>query len=144
MPTRQSREGVPTMPELVKLTLIAMVILLLKHTVADFFLQTGFQHRNKGRYGHPGGILHAVIHVLLSLPVFLLLPVDLDLMATILLAEFLVHYHIDWTKERVTKGFGWTPTQAAFWHALGVDQLLHGLTYVIMVAVLMSHAPIAL
>ena len=59
-----------------------------------------------------------------------------DAARDIALGEFAVHYHIDWTKEHVTKGNGLTPQTAGFWHALGIDQLLHGLTYLIIVAAL--------
>ncbi|MEM8627419.1 MAG: DUF3307 domain-containing protein, partial [Pseudomonadota bacterium] len=62
------------MPELVKLALIALVVLFLKHMLADFFFQTRYQHQNKGIYGHPGGLLHAGIHTVMSLPVFVVLP----------------------------------------------------------------------
>jgi len=128
------------MPELAQLQLLALTTLLVKHTVADFFLQTRFQHANKSRYLHPGGLLHAFIHVLLTLPVFAVFPVAPELAIALLSAEFVVHYHVDFVKARVTEGQGWTPTQAAFWHAFGLDQLAHGLTYVVMLAVLTMNA----
>jgi len=36
----------------------------------------------------------------------------------------------------VTKRNGLTPQTPGFWHALGVDQLLHGLTYLAIVGLL--------
>jgi hypothetical protein len=48
----------------------ALAYLLVKHAAADFFLQTAFQWRNKGDYGHPGGIVNVAIHAALTLPVF--------------------------------------------------------------------------
>lgn len=134
------------MPELAHLILLAMTVLLVKHTIADFFLQNGFQHANKGRYAHPGGLLHAAIHVALTLPVFVILPASPELMIVILAGEFLLHYHVDWLKARITKGRGWLPTQAVFWYAFGTDQLIHLLTYVTIVAILAQHqiAPLEL
>ncbi len=126
------------MPMMVKLALIALVVLLLKHMLADFFFQTRFQHQNKGKYGHPGGLLHAGIHTILTTPVFVVLPVDLSLAQLVLIGEFLIHYHIDWTKEKVVRSAGWTTTTNQFWQAIGVDQFLHGLTYVVIVAVLVA------
>lgn len=126
------------MSEAATLTLAAITVLLVKHTIADFFLQNAYQHRNKGRYGHPGGLLHAFIHVGLTTPVFLVITPSQTLAGVILAGEFVIHYHIDWTKENVTAWNGWTPAQAAFWRALGVDQLMHGLTYVAIVWVLLA------
>lgn len=110
---------------------------MLKHAAADFFLQTPFQYCNKGIYGHPGGFLHAGIHVALTPLVYLLIaPASLLLAASIALGEFVVHYHIDWAKEQITRRAGYTPQTPRFWHALGIDQLLHGLTYLVIVGVL--------
>ncbi len=119
------------------LVLAAIAVLMAKHALADFYLQTPYQYLNKGIYGHPGGLLHAGIHVALTPLVYLLLaPVSLLVAAAIALGEFTVHYHIDWLKERATHRNGFTTQDPGFWHALGIDQLLHGLTYVAIVAVL--------
>lgn len=129
------------MPELVLLALAAVAVLMLKHAVADFFLQTRYQYCNKGIYGHPGGIIHAGIHVALTPLVYLVLaPASLALAAAIAAAEFLAHYHIDWLKERIVRGGGWTAQDAPFWYALGTDQYVHGLTYLLIVWVLIAYA----
>ena len=125
------------MPQAAFIVLAAVAVLMLKHTAADFFLQTPYQYCNKGIYGHPGGLLHAGIHIALTPLVYLVIaPASILLAIGIALGEFVLHYHIDWTKERVTKGNGLTPQTAGYWHALGVDQLLHGFTYVAIVAAL--------
>lgn len=113
------------------LVLFAIGYLLLKHAIADFFLQTPYQWKNKGRYGHPGGLLHAAIHVALTAPVFLILPpVTREVGAALLAGEFVLHYHIDWLKERTLKAHGWTTANSAYWRTTGIDQLAHNLTYV--------------
>ena len=62
--------------------------------------------------------------ILIGYLVFLIIaPVSALAGAFIVAGEFVVHYHVDWTKERVTKGNGLTPQTPGFWHALGV--LLH-------------------
>ena len=58
----------------VRIVLIAMSYLLIKHCAADFLLQTENQRRTKGDYGAMGGITHAATHILLTAPVFLILP----------------------------------------------------------------------
>jgi hypothetical protein len=61
------------MPELALLVLAAVAVLLVKHAVADFYLQTPYQYLNKGIYGHPGGLLHSGIHVALTPLVYLVI-----------------------------------------------------------------------
>jgi Protein of unknown function (DUF3307) len=127
------------MPQAALLILAAVAVLMLKHAIADFYLQTPYQYLNKGIYGHPGGLIHAGIHVALTPLVYLvLLPSSLLMVGAMALGEFLLHYHIDWAKEQITRRNGWTPQNPGFWHALGTDQLLHGLTYLAIVAVLIA------
>ena len=129
----------PAMPELAILLLAAVAILLVKHMVADFYLQTAFQYLNKGTYGHPGGLLHAAIHVALTPLVYLVLaPASLLLALGIAVGEFAIHYHTDWLKDQLTHRNGWTPSDRGFWHALGADQLVHGLTYLAIVGALVA------
>jgi hypothetical protein len=129
------------MPKLVLLALAAVALLMFKHAVADFYLQTPYQYLNKGKYGHPGGLIHAGIHAALTPLVYLvLLPGSLLIAAGLVLGEFVVHYHIDWLKEQVTHRNGWTTSDRGFWYALGTDQLVHGLTYLLIVAVLVMVA----
>jgi hypothetical protein len=129
------------MSEITLLALAAVAVLMFKHAVADFYLQTGYQFLNKGTYGHPGGLIHAGIHVALPPLVYLVLvPGSLLVAGAIALGEFALHYHIDWAKEQITRRNGWTAQSPGFWHALGTDQLIHGLTYLAIVAVLIATA----
>ena len=125
------------MPDLALLALAAVAVLMVKHAVADFYLQTPYQYLNKGTYGHPGGLLHSAIHVALTPLVYLVLvPGSLLIAGTIALGEFVAHYHIDWLKEQIVRRNGMTMQDPGFWHALGTDQLVHGLTYLVIVAAL--------
>ncbi|HEX5931247.1 MAG TPA: DUF3307 domain-containing protein [Methyloceanibacter sp.] len=130
------------MPDLALVALAAVAVLLVKHAVADFYLQTPYQYLNKGIYGHPGGLLHSGIHVALTPLVYLVLvPGSLLVAGAIAVSEFLLHYHIDWLKEQVIQRNGLTAQDPGFWHALGTDQLIHGLTYLAIVAALLATAP---
>ena len=44
------------------IALVAVAVLMFKHAVADFYLQSTYQYMNKGHYG----MLHGAIHVALS------------------------------------------------------------------------------
>ena len=128
------------MPQLALIALVAVAVLMFKHAVADFYLQSTYQYMNKGHYGHPGGMLHSAIHVALTPLVYLVIAPSLLLALGIAASEFLLHYHIDWLKEQITHRNGWTAQDRCFWFALGTDQLVHGLTYLIIVAVLIAYA----
>jgi len=129
------------MSQLALLILVAVAILMLKHAVADFYLQSAFQYSNKGHYGHPGGLMHSAIHVALTPLVYLVIaPASLVLAAGIAIGEFVLHYHVDWLKERLVHRNDWTPQTRYFWYALGTDQLVHGLSYLVIVGVLVAFA----
>ncbi len=113
------------------MVLLAMAYLLVKHAAADFIMQTETQRREKGHYGATGGLTHSLTHIVLTAPVFAFLPgTTPGIMAALLAAEFVLHYHIDWAKEQIVRRNDWTSRDTPFWWALGIDQLLHGLTYV--------------
>jgi hypothetical protein len=113
-----------------------LLILQLKHFVADFLLQTPYQFMNKGTYGHPGGIIHAGIHSLGSVLAFLVVTPRFALGLAIVVGEFIAHYHIDWLKENTVKRQQWVFPQAEFWWTFGADQVLHQLTYLAIAAAL--------
>lgn len=116
------------------LILTAMAMLLVKHALADFLLQTAHQRTTKGIYGALGGLTHSATHIALTAPILLLFPAMTPLRASsILAAEFVLHYHLDWLKEQAVRRNAWTSHDTYFWWALGLDQLMHGLTYVAIV-----------
>lgn len=107
-----------------------MVLFILKHLVFDWLYQPPFMYKNKGIYGHVGGILHSLIHGVSTFTIALFFT-DLH---TALLTGFIdgvIHYHIDWAKININKVKCWTPTNSEnFWKLVGIDQTLHSLTYV--------------
>ena len=116
-----------------------------KHFLFDFVFQSAWQIRNKGRYGHPGGLVHAGLHALGTLAVGLVAAFfgALSLLAAVLMAvaELLVHYHIDWAKSQISRRLSLTPDRRGFWIALGVDQAAHQATYFGLVAAVILMSP---
>ncbi len=128
------------MSDLTCAILMGFVVLSVKHTIGDYFLQTSYQYLNKGKYGHPGGLLHSTLQALLTLPVFLVLPPSsAGLGIAIICGEFVVHYHLDWAKEQLVKRYELTQTDQRFWYLFGLDQLGHMLTYVAIIAILITY-----
>lgn len=129
--------------------LTAGLLLALKHFVCDGPLQTPYQYRNKGSFGHPGGILHSGLHALATVLIFL--PLD---MAWLGCVDFVVHYLVDLLKVKATARFKWSRygsfmggpaddkstegvliTSDWYFYALMLDQCLHFATYVVFLAV---------
>jgi hypothetical protein len=115
--------------------LAALAYLISKHFVCDFPLQSDYQLQKKGIYGHPAGLLHASIHSVGTVPVFMVLNTPPAIATALIAAEWLVHYHCDWIKEQVLTRFQWTPRDRGYWTALGADQMVHYLTYIGIVAI---------
>ena len=109
-----------------------------KHLVIDFYWQPPYEWQNKGTYGHWGGIRHSLKHVFGSIfalgLMFSILGLDIGLTTalTINLIEFMSHYHVDYWKMNT----GAQAHEERFWHYLGLDQYLHQVTYLIMVAII--------
>ena len=126
------------MSQALALTLWALLALELKHFLCDFVLQTEYQVRTKGIYGHLGGFLHAGIHIVGTIPALLIFHAALQPAAIILIAEFAIHYHTDWTKARIDHIAKWPTTDQRYWILFGLDQLIHQLTYLGIVYVLVT------
>jgi len=118
--------------------LFVLLALQFKHCLGDFIFQTKFMVENKGKYGHLGGLYHSGIHAILSL---LVLSIAFGFSKNILMLcalEFVVHYHIDWGKYKITSKSNWTSKDSQFWWAVGIDQFLHQLTYIIMLLIVLK------
>jgi hypothetical protein len=122
----------------VQTVLTVLLVLEIKHFIFDYPLQTPYQLRNKVTYGHAGGLLHAGLHVLGTSAIFLVVRPSLGVGLAILAGEFLVHYHLDWAKGQLTMRSGLTVKDGPYWWAIGVDQLLHQVTYLAIAAILMA------
>lgn len=107
--------------------------LLTKHFIVDFPLQPRWMYANKGTFGHPGGVAHALLHgAVTGLIVSLISPVAALWIGP---AEAVAHYFIDWAKMNLNAKMGWGPlTSEKFWWLLGLDQWLHGMCYLAIIA----------
>lgn len=116
--------------------LLLLSLFAIKHWLIDFVFQTQEEIKHKGTYLDYRGIIHSIKH---GIATFILIKVaGLDFAEAWMIGslDFLVHYHIDWAKMQLSQGL--TVTNRAFWVWLGLDQLLHTLTYIGIVAILIS------
>ncbi len=123
------------MTDLVLSVLILLILLQVKHMFADYFLQTPKMLEGRGAYIHMGRAQHAGVHALFSVACLLIVGTAPAVLVALVVAEWVVHFHIDWGKASYSGKRGHTPQDAAFWRAAGFDQLLHQLTYLAMAAV---------
>ena len=120
------------------LALLSLTLFQLKHFACDFALQTARQIEAKSYYGRLGGLEHAGLHAITSIPPLFVLTRSITVIAIVVFCEFIVHYHIDFTKARIDKSQGFAETSRAYWIVFGIDQLAHQMTYLVIVAVLLA------
>jgi hypothetical protein len=112
-----------------------LVLLQIKHWYVDFVNQSMEEVHSKGIYGDAAGIAHSAkqgIGTMLAV----LCVTGLDYIAfagVIAFIDFALHYHIDWAKININKRKNYTVETPEFWMWLGLDQLLHQLTYLFII-----------
>jgi len=125
--------------------LVLMMALIAKHFVADALLQFPYQYLNKGKFLHPGGLLHAGIHGVLTAYCFMTYsPSVILLVASI---DTVLHYFIDYAKMNLSAFFKWSEYvdedgksflkiyDNNFFVVLILDQCLHMMTYVLLIGI---------
>ena len=124
---------------MVGLFLLLFIGLELKHFIADYFLQPGWMLSGKGDFRQAGGYAHAGVHAALTAVVLVLVGTPLPWLAGIVVAEFVVHYLLDYSKIVYSRGVHVDTQPRRFWSLHGLDQITHQLTYAaIIYAVLVS------
>ena len=113
--------------------IILLALFGIKHFLADFLWQFPYMVADKGHYGAPGGLTHAGLHGILTFFVVIgfVRPEDA---VTIALIDLAVHYHIDWAKTNLNQGL--TAQDHRYWIWFGLDQTLHYLTYIAIIAII--------
>jgi hypothetical protein len=123
---------------------------IFKHFAVDFLLQNRFpwMWMNKGKFLHPGGLVHAGSHVVVTGLMFWWTGAQVAeafpylapafawgaLTVKLLILEFVSHYLMDYAKIKIGEQTGWKPhTSPYYWDLLGFDQLVHYLTYWVMI-----------
>jgi hypothetical protein len=107
---------------------ILLALFGIKHFIADFLMQFDYMLREKGIYGATGGVHHSLVHASWTFLILVFFSSDVNTIIALSFADFVLHYHIDYFKQKLNKGL--TAADRMFWIWLGLDQALHYLTYV--------------
>jgi len=128
--------------------LLIMTTLIVKHFVADALLQFPYQYLNKGKFLHPGGLLHAGIHGILTAYCFMTYSPEVILIVASI--DTVLHYFIDYAKMNISAIFKWSEYDAEdgksflkiydnnFFIILILDQCLHMMTYVLLIGIALA------
>lgn len=116
--------------------LLALTLFAIKHWLIDFVFQTQQEIEYKGTYLDFRGMMHGIKHGLATAIIMMFAGLEVSEALMIGSLDFLIHYHIDWAKMKLSQGID--TTKQIFWVWFGLDQLLHTLTYIGIVAILIS------
>jgi hypothetical protein len=111
---------------------ILLALFGIKHFVADYVMQFDYMLREKGIYGAVGGVHHALVHASWTFLILVFFCDNADVIIALAFADFVLHYHIDWLKQQLTRNL--TSADRMFWVWMGLDQALHYLTYIGIIA----------
>ena len=112
-------------------SIIVLTGLMIKHTIADYFMQYSWMIKDKATYGAWGGVAHAKLHGLFTFIILLLYvnPLTAFLFGAL---DSIIHYHIDYVKSNAWKTKKLTSNDQMYWVIHGVDQFAHFLTYMLI------------
>jgi hypothetical protein len=114
---------------------ILLALFGIKHFIADFLMQYDYMLREKGIYGATGGVHHALVHASFTFLILVFFCNNANVILSLAFLDFVSHYHIDYFKQQLNRGL--TPKDRNFWIWLGLDQALHYLTYIAIIAIVL-------
>ncbi len=115
-----------------------MLVLAVKHVVADFFLQTNWMALGKDQ--KTGWLVpltvHCAIHGVIATALILAVQPKLWFLG---LADFVIHFIVDRSKGLCVNTFNVTQQSPWFWWLIGIDQALHHLTNFALAVLLVAN-----
>ncbi len=110
-----------------------------KHFAADYLLQFPWMIREKGSLAKIGGYAHAGIHAVGSVLVLWLLGLGWGAVLALAVAEFVIHYALDFGKAHYGDHVSPMESPRLFWAFNGLDQFFHHTTYILMTYVIVTY-----
>jgi hypothetical protein len=109
-----------------------LALLQIKHWYIDFVNQTEEEVKHKGIYLDWLGVKHSLKHGF-GTAVIVLSVTNFNIALAMGALDFILHYHIDWTKMNYGSRDITTPQ---FWNHLGLDQMAHQFCYLFIIFIL--------
>ena len=113
--------------------LFLLLLFQIKHWYADFKIQTYMQTVKKGVWLDPVGMSHTWDHTKATAVVlaifYLVHPLSLLAILTVILLEGPYHYIVDYTKVKYGSKDN---TKPLFWNQFGLDQMAHQVSYLVI------------
>jgi len=109
---------------------LLLALLFVKHFLFDFYWQTPYMLRKSAEKGWRLPLtLHVTTHAAATFFILLFF-MDLPTALVIAVSEFIIHWSIDYWKAQKAKA---EFNSRAFWNYLGLDQMFHNLTYLLII-----------
>ena len=112
--------------------------LVVKHCIIDLGLQSQLlankTHKKVFYFGCHEHYIHHAIGTFVALYFF----TDISMVLLASVIDYLAHWHIDFAKHNINNWLGYTRKDKLFWWVAVVDQLLHFLTYYLLVLYVIS------
>ena len=105
-----------------------IILLMIKHAVADLYIQTVRPPCDKTDYLSKGLHWHAFDHGILTLLVLIHF-VEWDMAIALAVADYFIHLHIDFFKSTICKRINISRQDTTYWKIQTFDQIAHYLTY---------------
>ena len=116
---------------MIEAALYLLVLFQLKHWYIDFVDQSIDEVHSKGNYGEWLGIRHSLKHGIgTAVCVWAVVGAPYIVFALLIgFIDMVIHYHTDWAKMNWGNRDIQTPQ---FWNHLGLDQMVHQITYIVL------------
>lgn len=108
------------------------ILLLLKHTVCDLFLQSTRPPSNKANLFSWGLHRHCIDHAVATL-IILLFFIDIKYALLLSMFDYTTHCIIDWLKHIILNKYKVIKNGKMFWGLQTIDQALHYTNYFVIV-----------
>ena len=120
-----------------KMSTLLLFLLLVKHSICDLALQSRFvnEQGDKKNLTDLKGYLHAGDHAIGTFIVALLFVGILPALS-IAIADFVLHFIIDYAKRRYTLAKNIKQSNSKFWYIQSIDQIAHYSCYFVYVIIL--------
>ncbi len=113
-----------------------LLALMMKHAVADLFVQSFRPPGNKGVLISKSNLLHSGDHSIGTFVVIALFGYSFQVALLMAIVDLALHYIIDMSKTKFIRKMEWSRDGKLFWRLQALDQMLHYATYGLIVFLL--------